>query len=235
MVFRSHFDPRLATLPARTNPQVPAQVPSIQPVPTPGWPGQGAFDLPGADIFAFRELYRQMALIYAGVTLPEEYVLVPFRYNKQTQIVQRADGSIVSLDAATPSQTLPFLFPVNAFCQRLTYQVTGLRLTEWGESEAGFFGNLDPGAYIQTTLGYSQQSEQLLSGPTPLAEVAGQNASLGGAYLFSTLPWIPKGTQLNLGVSILEPNFSGQAPPFVRSVGRISVTFDTLRVPILGG
>lgn len=227
----AHFDPRFANVkvPDRT----PHQPPSLpQPEPHP-WPGQNAFGPSGPDWRAYRDLYRELALIYAGVTLPSEFVLKPFRYNKQSEIVTRANGDIVSLDAATPTRTLRFEFPEYAFAQRLTARVRGVRLTAAGQGEAGYFADTNPNDYIQVELSYAQKSDLFLSGPTPLSEVAGLNTSLGGAYFFSALPWIPRGTVITATVSILEPTFGGGFPPFVASVAGVSLTWDTLTIPRL--
>jgi hypothetical protein len=212
----------------------PAQIPPPQQEAYP-WPDQDGFRGFGDDWRLYRDLYRELALLYAGVDLPRDFVLVPFKYNRQTEVVTRDDGTIVSLDAATPTRTMRFEFPVFAFAQRLTARVIGMRLTEDGQPEAGFFANGDPLDFVEAEISYAQRSEQLTSGPMPLSELAGQNASLGGVYLFSALPWIPKGTTLDFRVSINVPTFGGATPPFVRSVALISVTWDTLRIPILGG
>ncbi len=230
---RARIQPRQHVYPAPQPPPV-VQMPSPPPADYP-WPDPAAFPPAGSDVMLYRELYRELALLYSGIALPPEFVLVPFRYNKQTELQTRNTGEIVSLDAARPAQTLRFEFPVFAFAQRLTARVVGLRLTEDGQPEAGFFANTDPLDYVQVEMGYAQQSEQFLSGPTPLSEVAGQNTSLGGAYFFSALPWIPKGTVITARVSINVPNFGGGTPPLVRSVALVSMTWDTLRIPILGG
>jgi len=128
----------------------------------------------------------------------------------------------VALNADVPDQTLTWRFDHHYFITRMTYEVTALRLTSDGQSEAGFFTNLDPGSFIYLDL-QRDNGDKYTIRPVTLNQVAGDGRL---PYLFGLIPVVEMGSTITGKVSITPPwQPAPNAHPFVCSVAFVQITF----------
>jgi len=140
----------------------------------------------------------------------------------------------ISLNANVPRQTLRYYFQDGAFVKRITATVTALRLLADGQPEPLYFdGMTNPANYVYCQWKRAGAGQVFQDQDLPLSEVSGPGSS---TYFFDLIPAVQPGGTLLLDLTLIPPGIQNQnLPPFVRSVGVITVSLHCERLNSFAG